>query len=69
MDAKKLIKDLGGVREVANICHVPENAVYMWRFRNHIPEYRLQLLRLVKPDAPCWQENKQKEDSHAETPL
>ena len=49
MNANIIIDSLGGTAEVARLCRVKPPAVSQWREKG-IPEYRIQFLRLARPD-------------------
>jgi hypothetical protein len=72
MDVKIIIKSLGGVSKVAELCEVTPDAIYQWQFVHRIPKVRLKLLRALLPDAEIWRQidaQKDAEDNHVETPL
>lgn len=47
--ANTLIDRLGGTTAVAKLCDCKPPSVHEWRM-NGIPKYRLQFLRLARPD-------------------
>ena len=49
MNANTIIDALGGTAEVAKLCKVKPPSVSEWR-RNGIPSYRIDFLKLAKPD-------------------
>lgn len=49
MNANIIIDALGGTAEVAKLCKVKPPSVSEWR-RNGIPSYRIDFLRLARPD-------------------
>jgi hypothetical protein len=49
MNAKHIIKSLGGVAATARLCEVSNAAVSQWS-DNGIPKPRLMYLRLARPD-------------------
>lgn len=49
MNASQLIDDLGGTMAVARMCTVQPPTVSNWRL-DGIPGYRLDFLRLLRPD-------------------
>lgn len=48
--ANTLIDRLGGTTAVANLCDCKPPSVHQWR-TDGIPKYRLQFLRLARPEA------------------
>ncbi|AHF03420.1 regulatory protein [Marichromatium purpuratum 984] len=49
MDANTVIDALGGTAATAKLCKVRPPSVSGWR-KNGIPEYRLDYLRLARPE-------------------
>lgn len=47
--ANTIIDRLGGTTAVANLCECKPPSVHQWRF-DGIPKYRIQFLRLARPD-------------------
>ena len=49
MDAKEIIRLIGGTAKTAELCNVTQGAVSQW-IKNGIPESRLMFLKLARPD-------------------
>lgn len=67
MDAKTLLKLLGGQAAIARECCISESAVSQWSDENWIPPARLMYLRLAHPgshwDAYTQPERKQEKEA------
>ena len=48
-EAKRIIDALGGTAAVARLCNVRSASVSGWK-QNGMPMYRVQFLRLLRPD-------------------
>lgn len=48
-EASTIIDRLGGTTAVAKLCDVKPPSVHQWR-ADGIPKYRIQFLRLARPD-------------------